>query len=93
MYNQRDCCQFIRYSDFKNSPGSLAREVIQELPEQITNYYRNHGILPNPVIEEEKELERTSKYINDCFYKCKLIELIDELVKQGYEKEKVIEFI
>jgi hypothetical protein len=65
MYMERDCCQFVPFSNFKNTPGALAREVLKEIPDQITQYFRNKGIAPN------QKVEGTSSSQQDEFYKCK----------------------
>ena len=47
-FSERDCCQFIRFDSFKNTPGALAREVLKEIPNQMKFYYQNKEIPPNP---------------------------------------------
>jgi len=53
-FSERDCVQFIRFNDYRDSPGSLVREIMKQIPVQMTNYFRNANIRPNPKIELEK---------------------------------------
>lgn len=44
---QRDIVQFVPYRKFKNvSPAALAKEVLAEVPKQLTDYFRARNILP-----------------------------------------------
>jgi hypothetical protein len=44
----RDIVQFVPYREVNNSPYRLAREVLDEIPREIVNYFRMKGIEPNP---------------------------------------------
>lgn len=44
---QRDIVQFVPYRKFKNvCPAALAKEVLAEVPKQLTEYFRTRNILP-----------------------------------------------
>lgn len=44
---QRDIVQFVPYRKFKNvSPTALAKEVLAEVPKQLTDFFRARNILP-----------------------------------------------
>ncbi|KAL9974985.1 hypothetical protein ACROYT_G012097 [Oculina patagonica] len=44
---QRDIVQFVPFRKFKNvSPAALAKEVLAEVPKQLTDYFRARNILP-----------------------------------------------
>lgn len=44
---QRDIVQFVPFRKFKTvSPAALAKEVLAEIPKQLTGYYKARGILP-----------------------------------------------
>ena len=61
---ERDCAQFIRFNDFKDSPGALIREIMKEIPKQLVQYFRNAGIEPGPkkdLNESEITFESTLK--------------------------------
>ena len=44
---KRDIVQFVPFKDFINKPEELAAEVIQELPEQVTGFYRSINRKPS----------------------------------------------
>ncbi|XP_077983010.1 copine-3-like [Glandiceps talaboti] len=44
----RDIVQFVPFRDFKNaSPAALAKDVLAEVPKQVTDYFQKRGISPN----------------------------------------------
>lgn len=47
----RDIVQFVPYRQFGNSPYALAKEVLEEIPREIVNFFKIKGILPNAHIE------------------------------------------
>ena len=47
-YTERDIVQFVPFRDLKNDPVRLAREVLMEVPKQMTSYFQSKGIKPNP---------------------------------------------
>ena len=51
-FMERDCVQFIKFNKYKDSPGSLIRAIMKEIPNQMTEYFRNADIQPNTRIEE-----------------------------------------
>merc|ERR1712156_613361 len=54
----RDIVQFVPYRDvIRNGQGALAKEVLAEIPEQVTSYYATKKIKPNKPLEEQKEDE------------------------------------
>jgi hypothetical protein len=38
---KRDIVQFVPFKDFKSDPAKLAAEVLHELPDQVTSYFRS----------------------------------------------------
>ena len=38
-YSARDIVQFVPYRDLKNDPYKLAKEVLYEIPKQMTSYF------------------------------------------------------
>ena len=46
----RDIVQFVPFRNFGYSPIALTKEVLAEVPREITNYFRIKGILPNEAI-------------------------------------------
>lgn len=44
---EADMVQFVPYREFKDDPTSLAKETLKEVPEQLVNYFKRQGIVPN----------------------------------------------
>jgi len=45
---QRDIVQFVPFRKFKTvSPAALAKEVLAEIPKQLTGYFKARNILPH----------------------------------------------
>lgn len=53
-YMSSDIVQFVPFSEFKNDPRLLAKEVLEEIPRQFLSYMERHGIKPSQVHEAEK---------------------------------------
>jgi len=49
-----DIVQFVPFSEFKNDPRLLAKEVLEEVPRQFLYYMERKGIVPTQVREAEK---------------------------------------
>ncbi|CAD8153924.1 unnamed protein product [Paramecium pentaurelia] len=57
--NKRDLVQFVPFRDFKNSM-LLAKEVLEELPDQLTNYMEMQGIKPGaPPVHQMQDFGMT----------------------------------
>ncbi len=54
-YMQRDIVQFVPFLQFNNDSFRLAKEVLQEVPGQLVDFFTRKNIYPNP----SKEAERT----------------------------------
>jgi Copine/C2 domain len=48
---KRDIVQFVPYKDFNNCSYTLAKEVLAEIPREISNFFSMQGIVPNPRIQ------------------------------------------
>jgi hypothetical protein len=46
----RDICQFVEFSKHKHDKRSLTRETLDEIPEQLVDYFFSKGIKPLPPI-------------------------------------------
>jgi hypothetical protein len=46
-YWERDIVQFVPFKEFKNDPVELAKEILKEVPDQMTSYFQSNGIKPN----------------------------------------------
>ena len=53
-YQARDNVQFVPFREFKNDAFKLARETLQEIPGQLTEYFLKRGIFPRPAHEAER---------------------------------------
>lgn len=47
-YRNRDIVQFVPFSSLKNDPILLAKNVMAEIPEQLTSFFKQKNIVPNP---------------------------------------------
>lgn len=47
----RDIVQFVPYRKFGNSPTALTKEVLAEIPREITNFFRIKAVTPNEAIQ------------------------------------------
>jgi hypothetical protein len=59
---QRDIVQFVPFREVDNSPTRLAKEVLDEIPREIVNFFKKRGIVPNPPLPPR--LDRTNTYPN-----------------------------
>ena len=48
---ERDIVQFIPYREVGNSATMLAKEVLDEIPREILNFFGKKGIVPNPPVQ------------------------------------------
>ena len=47
-YRNRDIVQFVTFKDVISNPSRLTQEVLKEVPRQMTNYFIQKNIKPNP---------------------------------------------
>ena len=45
-YMSADIVQFVPFSEFKNDPRLLAKEVLEEIPGQFLNFMEKNNIVP-----------------------------------------------
>merc|ERR1711976_369697 len=55
-----DIVQFVPFSEFKNDPRLLAKEVLEEIPRQFLSYFERRNIIPTRVHEAEKRKIRAA---------------------------------
>jgi hypothetical protein len=48
----RDLVQFVEFNHYKNDHLALAKEVLKEVPKQMTAYFQQKKISPNPASPE-----------------------------------------
>lgn len=70
----RDIVQFVPFRNFGYSPEALTKEVLMEIPREITNFFRIKGITPNePVTAPDFEsLENYYGSVNENFEESKV---------------------
>ena len=56
-FAQRDIVQFVPFRDVKGDSIRLAKEVLAEVPNQLTGYYQSKGIRPNPRTMETEQIK------------------------------------
>ena len=39
-YTERDIVQFVPFKDYKDDPVELAKEILKEVPDQMTSYFQ-----------------------------------------------------
>ena len=47
-HQARDNVQFVPFREFRNDPYKLAKEVLMEIPGQLTDFFVKRNIFPNP---------------------------------------------
>jgi hypothetical protein len=45
---ERDCVQFLSCHEYKNDPAKITRELLREIPDQITAYFDSKSLKPGP---------------------------------------------
>ena len=50
----RDICQFVEFSRHENNRQSLTRETLDEIPDQLVDYFFSRGIVPLPPLTGSK---------------------------------------
>jgi len=49
---ERDIVQFVPYREFKQNPILLAKETLEEVPNQLLSYFASKKIVPGQLAEE-----------------------------------------
>lgn len=94
MAPTRDIVQFVPFRDFKGKPYALAREVLQEIPKQVTEFMNMKKITPK--INKDTQVKRfmlrrfssplNSNGSNGPKFSKEKIEFIEEIVKNGFNR-------
>ncbi len=51
---ERDIVQFVPFRKFKSNPLMLAKETLNEVPNQLVGFFESKGIKPKQLNEEQK---------------------------------------
>jgi len=46
-FQTRDIVQFVSFNQFVENPDELGKQVLREIPKQMTDYFKSKGIKPN----------------------------------------------
>jgi len=72
-----DIAQFVEFNKHKSNPHSLSSATLDEIPNQLENYFVRHNIMPNPPVQlEEDEINNNnnnSKITITFNYRMKLL--------------------
>ncbi|CDW74967.1 copine viii [Stylonychia lemnae] len=104
-YMERDIVQFVPFREFKNNPIQLAKQTLEEVPNQLISYFEKAKIVPKQVREEQKQIikrqlsrQRTLKEENKqqelppYFEKLKE-EFIQKSIEMGINKQDLLNFL
>lgn len=58
-YMERDIVQFVPFREFKDNPVMLAKQTLEEVPNQLVGYFQSKKIQPRYLREEEKQRIKT----------------------------------
>ena len=50
----RDVCHFVEFNRYQNDKQALTRVTLQEIPEQLVNYFWSRGISPLPPLQDSQ---------------------------------------
>ena len=50
----RDIVQFVPFREFKDNPILLAKQTLEEVPNQLLSFFEKQKIVPKQVLEQEK---------------------------------------
>ena len=102
-YCQRDIVQFVPFRELKRDPVRLAKQVLAEVPKQLTDYFQARGIQPNPKKMDEKQGLRIQGLMQnqmaqmmkvpDNFFMMSKINMVNFLAQQGYDPGLVGNYI
>ena len=107
-YRSRDIVQFVPFRDLKNDPTRLAREVLAEVPKQLTDYFIQKRIKPNPpkMVDRQGLLIRNkmnnqiaalmggqNKANTDSFFSQRRQMMIQNCVNMGMPADQVLAFL
>lgn len=94
QFMARDIVQFVPFLENKHDPMKLAREVLNELPRQVVEFFISKGITPKPAKEAERQalknqLSMKSAMQNgqklDAFIAGEKQEFIEKCRQMGYD--------
>lgn len=84
---ERDCVQFLACNELNNDPEKITRELLREIPDQITAYFDSKSLKPGPPDpnHQEKFLERKP----DTFFSTFTNNMVKQAIKKGADKAAI----
>ena len=64
VVRMRDLVQFVPFNRFKNDPTKLAEAVLEEIPDQVMEYYAKSNIDLN-IIKQQRALITQNAFFNN----------------------------
>jgi len=61
----RDIVKFVPFSELKRDPYMLAKEVLEEVPKQMLDYFSMRNIKPNPKRMDDKQQQVIQGLMHD----------------------------
>ena len=82
----RDIVQFVPFREFNHDKFILAKETLQEIPGQVTDFFLSRNIYPMPAKEEQrKKIAAQLSLKSDANNQQQVLDM-----HQGIQKEKLI---
>ena len=102
-YRNRDIVQFVPFRNLQGNPIALAREVLAEMPKQMTDYFVSKGIKPNPkkmqdrqgimIRNQMRNQMATMMKVANNYAGLRKEQCINKLVSMGYVPDQVRAFL
>ena len=75
--------QFVPFNDFKHDQGLLTKEVLKEIPKQMTRYFQSKKIKPNPPDPAVRERQMLNAQFNlgDSFFMAAKQQMINSVTQ------------
>ena len=67
-HTERDLVQFVEFKKFQNNGVNLAKQVLEELPRQVSEYYQLMGLTPDDIVNSYKSI--SFLYVFRLRYRC-----------------------
>ena len=102
-YASRDIVQFVPFRTLMNDPYRLAKEVLAEVPRQLTSYFISRGIKPNPKKVEQRfgmDINNLMKnkmanlmQIPESYFMSRKMMMVNHMASQGFDPNQVLAFL
>lgn len=86
-FMERDIVQFVPFLKYRNNPNELAKQTLEEIPDQLTSFMKSKNILPSQFGGQTNVMKGLD------YYEIRKTRFIEKCVQMGYSKEKVAAII